>query len=231
MRTSPEAAAARNRNRPSPSPPTSTTEEPNYELIDTLVAEAQVAPTEYEDLLDEGEDFGRPDAPPHVCVDDNADFKYKSLCFAFDTDMHEIILHASELSGYADQDGKCRYPLVGYSETKQEFHHLLSCSPLSGHCHVSCDLRWDSHESDQWACQSDYVQWIISFTAFVAVHALGTMLLISAAGLLNSSILSMAHEHSGFFGCQYWYAAMGFGIVPPVVTFLFQLIESLDIPW
>lgn len=94
---------------------TSTTEEPNYELIDSLLAEAQISPTEYEDLLDEGDELSSwlSGAPPHVCVDDNADFKYKSLCFAFDKDMHEIPLHASALSGYADDNGKCRYPLLG----------------------------------------------------------------------------------------------------------------------
>lgn len=114
-----EAAEVRNRLRPTSnrfttSSTTSTTEEPNYELIDGLVAEAQISPTEYEDLLGEGEDPNSwiPSPPPHVCVDDNADFKYKSLCIAFDKDMHELPLHASALSGYTDENGKCRYPLV-----------------------------------------------------------------------------------------------------------------------
>jgi len=57
------------------------------------------------------------------------------------------------------------------------------------------------------------------------------MLVISAAGLLNSAILSMSHEHSGYFGCQYTYGTLGFAIVPPAAAFLFEWIEPMDIPW
>lgn len=80
------------------------------------MAEAQISPTEYEDLLDdENPSSNLPTPPPHVCMDHPANFRHKSdsLCFAFDKDMHEIPLHASALSGYTDEDGKCHYPLVG----------------------------------------------------------------------------------------------------------------------
>jgi hypothetical protein len=60
-------------------------------------------------------------APPHLCVKENPQFKYKDLCFAFDKDMHEIGLHAEGISGFVDADGKCHYPLTGKLEelTKQ----------------------------------------------------------------------------------------------------------------
>jgi hypothetical protein len=50
---------------------------------------------------------------PHICTKDNPQFKYKNLCFAFDKDMHEINLNIKDISGYADHDGKCHYPLTG----------------------------------------------------------------------------------------------------------------------
>jgi hypothetical protein len=66
------------------------------------------------------------------------------------------------------------YDSKGYSEDGKE-ESLLSCSPVAAHCQVSCDIRWDPEESDQWSCHSDFVNWIISFVSFVAIHTLGTV--------------------------------------------------------
>lgn len=58
------------------------------------------------------------------------------------------------------------------------------------------------------------------------------MLVISSTALLNSAILSMSHEHSGYFGCQYMYAVLGYALVPPgIVLGLEWVHDMLDIPW
>ncbi|OXA60517.1 Major facilitator superfamily domain-containing protein 6-A [Folsomia candida] len=201
----------------------------DYDYDDGPSAQRQTSPREDERAVEDESDFG---TSPHLCVKDDPHFKYKNLCFAFDKYMHEIPLQAAGISGYADTDGKCHYPLIGSSESGEQ-RSLLSCSPVSPHCHVSCDLRWDTAgEDDQWTCQSDFVQWFISFICFVGIHTLGTMLVISAAGLLNSAIVSMSHEHSGYFGCQYTYAALGYALVPPGTVLLFDLVHSIvEVPW
>lgn len=69
---------------------------------------------------------------------------------------------------------------------------------------------------------------IISFSLYLRFQ----MLVISAAGLLNSAIVSMSHEHSGYFGCQYTYAALGYALVPPGTVLLFDLVHSIvEVPW
>jgi hypothetical protein len=62
------------------------------------------------------------------------------------------------------------------------------------------------------------------------------MFVISAAGLLNSAVLSMAHEHEhgGYFGLQMIFGTLGFAILTPLAAFLFQTIQSADsepLPW
>jgi hypothetical protein len=62
------------------------------------------------------------------------------------------------------------------------------------------------------------------------------MLLISAAGLLNSAVVSMVHEHEhgGYLGFQLIYGALGFAIMTPLFAFLFQYFQSSEweaLPW
>ena len=57
------------------------------------------------------------------------------------------------------------------------------------------------------------------------------MLLISAAGLLNVAVLSMTHEHQGYFGCQLTFAALGFALLTPGAAHLFEYLKDFEIPW
>jgi len=62
------------------------------------------------------------------------------------------------------------------------------------------------------------------------------MFVISAAGLLNSAVLSMAHEHEhgSYFGFQMIFGTLGFAILTPLTAFLFETIQSSDwepLPW
>jgi hypothetical protein len=69
---------------------------------------------------------------------------------------------------------------LGFSEAKGDYEPLLSCSPSpmagpSPNCPVSCDLRWESGDTDQWVCRDDYLKWMVSFSLFLISHALGTV--------------------------------------------------------
>ena len=57
------------------------------------------------------------------------------------------------------------------------------------------------------------------------------MLVISAAGLLNAAILSMSHEHQGYFGCQLTYCVLGFAIASPLTAYLFEYLKEIEVPW
>lgn len=59
------------------------------------------------------------------------------------------------------------------------------------------------------------------------------MLIISAAGLLNSAIMCSVHEHEHgeYLGCQFIYAALGFATFSPVVAFIFELFNWQPTQW
>ncbi|CAG7665723.1 unnamed protein product [Allacma fusca] len=199
-------------------------------------AQAQTAPASYDTTGDddeEGEPW-TPSWPPHICIGTESKSPRLSeapLCYAFYKDRTNITVDVSDISGNLEDDGKCHYPLLHYSPKLRRYQHLLYCSPISPNCQVSCDLYWDVNEVDQWSCSSDFIQWAIAFGSFVAVHTIGTMLLISAAGLLNVAILSMTHEHRGYFGCQLTYAALGYALLTPSIAYLFEFLRDFQIPW
>jgi len=64
------------------------------------------------------------------------------------------------------------------------------------------------------------------------------MLLISAAALLNSAMVSMVHqhEHGSYVGFQLIYGVIGFATLTPLTAFLFQYFQPSDpessiFPW
>ncbi len=57
------------------------------------------------------------------------------------------------------------------------------------------------------------------------------MMLITAAALLNGAILSMTHEHTGYYGCQLMYAGLGFAVFAPGIALAFELLKDVQIPW
>ena len=73
-----------------------------------------------------------------------------------------------------------------WSEELQRYEQMVNCSPIANHLRVSCELEWDPSKSNQWSCSSDFIQWAIVFSTFVALHALGTVIIY---GLIRTVIL------------------------------------------
>lgn len=95
---------------------------------------------------EETEERGRLGNIPHLCVKDNPQFKYKNLCFAFDKDMAEINLQFSDISGYADLDGRCHYPLTIGELTHFKLTLLTLCQVTVVSFSIPVSVQLQIHE-------------------------------------------------------------------------------------
>ena len=105
-----------------------------------------------------------------------------------------------------------------------------STVPQLGHKQLQLPLLsyWKWRSESRVECVS---QWWVYFKVGVLILFPIQMLLISAAGLLNVAILSMTHEHQGYFGCQLTYATLGFALFTPGAAHLFEYLKEFKILW